>query len=149
MERKVYQALASAVSARINCTQRGNVEWFEKHSDAIESLCANYLPSGSGFDAGTKIDLDASNGEKLIFATSYHHMDENGMYCGWSEHTVTVTASLCFGFHVELESDYSSVDRSYTDEETGETLQETDFSSESNYIAEHFEDCLTQTAAIS
>jgi hypothetical protein len=92
MERKLYAELASRIHARKAC-QGTNAEWFEKHSETIK-LLVDLLPSGSGFDNGTKIDLEASHAEKLVFYTSFHHMDENGSYSGWTEHTIVVTPSL-------------------------------------------------------
>jgi hypothetical protein len=60
------------------------------------------MPSGSGFDSGTTLDLDASHADKLVFQTSFHHMDENGYYDGWTEHTVTVTPSLRDRYHIRI-----------------------------------------------
>lgn len=96
--RKLYTTLASMVQARINCKANGNSEWFERHTDNAESLVKKHMPSGSGFDAGTTIDFDRSTGERIVFNTSFHHMDENGYYCGWTEHVVTVRPSLLHGF---------------------------------------------------
>ena len=50
-------------------------------------------PHGSGFDAGTELD-DKSTPKKLIFNTSYHHMDEAGYYIGWTDHQVIITPSF-------------------------------------------------------
>ena len=91
---KLYQELASRIQARLNCAESGNVEWFEKHEARIEELVKNYMPSGSGFDCGTKIDLDKSTPEKLVFYTDFHHMNEAGYYDGWTEHRITVRPSL-------------------------------------------------------
>jgi hypothetical protein len=99
---KLYEKLASLVAARLNCIESGNVEWRDKHEDAIDQLVKNRLPSGSGFDNGTTIDLDASNGEKLVFVTSFHHMNDGGMYDGWTEHTVTAVPSFCGGFTLKI-----------------------------------------------
>lgn len=68
---------------------------YHGHLIAIEKACKNCLPSGSGFDKGTEFDFDNSNDNKLVFNTSFHHMNSNGLYCGWTDHTVTVTP--CFG----------------------------------------------------
>lgn len=68
------------------------------------------LPSGSGFDRGTKLDLDASAPERLVFTTDFHHMGEGGAYCGWSSHIVTVTPSFIGGFVIDMDSDFSAVD---------------------------------------
>lgn len=145
MNTKLYQAIACKLSAIANCIESGITDWQERHLDGLNALIKEYMPSGSGFDAGTRLDFNDSTPDRLIFTTSFHHMDENGMYCGWSEHTVAVTASLCFGFEIDMESDYEGVDRHYRNEDTGEQLQDTDFSSDSDYIAEEFHHALSQT----
>lgn len=58
--------------------------------DAIEAYVKKHAPRGSGFDSGTTIDIDRSTENRLVFNTSFHHMDEHGSYDGWTEHTVTV-----------------------------------------------------------
>ena len=107
LPRKLYQILASSVQARLNCLEheeRTNEkhDWTDKHTDTIETLVENFMPSGSGIDCGTKIDLDQSTGEKLVFHFSYHHMNENGMYDGWTEHSLIVKPSLQFGFNLVI-----------------------------------------------
>lgn len=94
--RPLYRELAHLVSARANCMKDSinNVEWQRKHEDFAEQLVKDYMPSGSGFDSGTKLDWDTSHIDKLVFTTAFHHMDDNGFYDGWTEHTVTVTP--CF-----------------------------------------------------
>lgn len=101
-QRKLYEALASKVDARLNCQKTGNTEWFDKHTDDVERLVDEHMPSGSGVDTGTKLDWERSTGEKLVFTTAYHHMDENGYYDGWTDHDVVVTPSLVFGMRVKI-----------------------------------------------
>lgn len=107
MARYLYSELASRVQARLNClnvktaTEQSN-EWLDKHEETIERLVKQHMPSGSGFDSGTKIDFSASHADKLIFTTSFHHMDEHGYYDGWTDHTVTVTPSLQFKYHLRI-----------------------------------------------
>lgn len=67
------------------------------------------MPSGSGIDNGVMIDLDGSmllgepqHHEKLVFHSSYHHMNEVGMYDGWTDFSVYVRPSLAHGIHVEV-----------------------------------------------
>lgn len=93
---KTYQRLSNLIMARENCIKAGNLEWAKKHEEAIHVILSHF-PSGSGFDTGTKIDLTRSTPEKLVFGVSFHHMNENGMYDGWTAHTVTVKASLLYG----------------------------------------------------
>lgn len=99
---KLYKVLAGLVNARANCIARPNPEWKERHEERIYWLVKDHLPTGSGFDAGTAIDLDASTDDKLVFTTSFHHMDEHGSYSGWTEHTVTVRPSLHFGVRLTI-----------------------------------------------
>lgn len=63
----------------------------ERSQEEIERLVKEFMPSGSGFDAGTTFDLDASNRLKMVFKTEFHHMNDNGMYDGWTQHSVIVT----------------------------------------------------------
>ena len=115
MARYLYSELASAIQARINCGERiynpisgkysivkradKNPEWFDKWTERIAEL-STLLPHGSGINCGTKIDLDKSHAGKIIMYAGFHHMNESGMYDGWTYHTVTVTPS--FTSHVNL-----------------------------------------------
>ena len=98
---KTYQNLSSIIDARLTCIQRSNETWITGHEDMIYEIMKT-SPSGSGIDDGTLIDLDKSTGEKLIFSFSYHHMNENGYYDGWTEHRLIVTPSLQFGLRLRI-----------------------------------------------
>lgn len=102
MEKRIYQSLAQAVDARLTCKEKGNTEWYDRHTDTILNIMENTAPSGAGIDSGTAIDLDKSTGEKLVFTTEYHHMNENGYYDGWTEHTITVKPSLIHGITLSI-----------------------------------------------
>lgn len=102
MNRKLYAHIAVRLSAIENCEKSGNTEWLDKHTDAIEQLVNNLMPHGSGFDHGTTLNFDKSTPDKLVFDTAFHHMDESGMYSGWTDHTVTVTPSLQFDFNLKI-----------------------------------------------
>lgn len=90
MLRTIAAHLASLIQARINCLETGNSEWLARHTDAIRLMERNDLPSGSGIDAGTKVDLDASTPSRVVLLVSYHHMNDSGMYDGWSDYRVTI-----------------------------------------------------------
>lgn len=100
--RILYQELAATVQARLNCISHHNVEWFEKHTEHIRQLIRDFMPSGSGWDHGTTLDLENSHADKLVFYGQFHHMDQNGFYDGWTDHTVTVTPSLASRFHIRI-----------------------------------------------
>lgn len=102
MTRKLYQRIASALQAMENCRASGNDEWLSRHRDTITCLVANYMPSGSGIDSGTTIDLAASKPNRLVFDTGFHHMNDGGMYDGWTTHTVIVTPDLATGFDIRI-----------------------------------------------
>lgn len=93
MARYLYSELALAIEARRNCITSGNEEWLIKWTDRVREL-QDMLPSGSGIDCGTKVNLPKSRAEKLVLTASFHHMNEAGYYDGWTEHTITVTPSF-------------------------------------------------------
>ena len=76
---KLYRLLASSVDAYHRCIETKNTEWEGKHKETIETLVDEFMPGGSGIDNGTKIDLDSSTGEKLVFTLGYHHMNDVGV----------------------------------------------------------------------
>ena len=101
----LVSAITSAVISLRHCEQGilpENATWAEIWSSRLDYLESNLLPHGSGFDAGTTIDRDKSNATKLVLHTSFHHMDDDGMYDGWTEHTVTITARLDHGFDAKV-----------------------------------------------
>lgn len=99
---KLYQRIASKMAARINCTASGNTVWFARHTVDIEDLVRDHMPSGSGVDCGTQLDFDNSQPNRMVFVLSFHHMDENGGYDGWTSHQVIVTPSLAYGIDVRV-----------------------------------------------
>tara|TARA_R100000656_G_scaffold104176_4_gene76417 strand:+ start:9310 stop:9780 length:471 start_codon:yes stop_codon:yes gene_type:complete len=92
--------IASTLLARHNCMLNGNTDWQEKHEDRLKEM-ENLLPSGSGFDMGTKIPRDLSDDPEtfLEFVVDYHLMNGNGCYCGWVQFKVSVNATFD-GIHV-------------------------------------------------
>ena len=101
MNQSVAQILSSLIEARQNCRKTSNTVWFERHGERAKRVSYNYLPSGSGIDCGTQLNIDRSTGDKLVFDTAYHHTDGNGSYAGWTEHTVTVRPAFD-GFDIRI-----------------------------------------------
>jgi len=95
----LYQLIALAGNALRRATNNGNEEWQQAWQELLEQ-CEELLPSGSGFDAGTKIEHASDS--KIVLRTSYHHMNESGYYDGWTEHTVTVVPKLAHGFDLRI-----------------------------------------------
>jgi hypothetical protein len=104
-EQTLIQAMASALVARAVCEakvsayprdKRGSLpetEWLNKWTGYLKDLEAE-LPSGSGIDSGSAIDLDRSTGARIVIGADYHHMDGGGSYDGWTEHTIIVTPAF-------------------------------------------------------
>jgi len=92
----VYKVLASNIEAYKSCVESANTLWQERHFDRIEQIARDLLPSGSGIDAGTKIDIDASAPNKIVLWVEYHHMNGAGSYNGWTGHRITIRPSLAF-----------------------------------------------------
>jgi hypothetical protein len=86
---KLYQEIASTLQAIRNCRAANNREWLDKHGETLKEL-AGRLPHGSGIDNGVTIDEDACEEHRLVFYFGFHHMNETGMYDGWTYHTLYV-----------------------------------------------------------
>jgi hypothetical protein len=102
MQRPLYQHIATRVQAIATCAQTGNAEWLIKHRASIDWLVENYMPSGSGIDTGTKWDENVQRSDRLQFYFSYHHMNDGGMYDGWTDHVLTVKPSLVHGITINI-----------------------------------------------
>lgn len=108
------QALASALFslqgleshfARVGfadeAARAAHIEWARDIHESRIAQIMGELPAGAGFDNGITL-ADASTPSRLIFETAFHHMDDSGMYAGWSEHRVTVTPSLVWGIEMRI-----------------------------------------------
>lgn len=106
MNKVLYKELANLVIARNNCRDRVD-DWFNRHHYRIEELVREHMPSGSGIDSGVQFDFDRSTGDKLVFNSSFHYMNDNGYYCGWIDFTVTVTPSLSSDFDINIRGKFA------------------------------------------
>jgi hypothetical protein len=94
MRRKWYTEMASRIDARNRCYENGN-DWYKTHDDVIDQLI-DLLPHGSGVDANTQLLLDECKPydkpiRKIVIASSYHAMNENGYYDGWYDFKIIIT----------------------------------------------------------
>jgi len=101
----LFQELARRVEAMNNCSRSNNTEWYRHHKTTITELVKKYFPSGCGFDNGTQLDLDNSTAEKLVFTTSFHHMNDNGVYVGWTDHKIIIKPSLTTLFTLSVKGE--------------------------------------------
>lgn len=92
----LYLSLAVLRSRHYNLMQHDNPSETQREAifaieQELDRLTREYLPSGSGFDRGTfffTADPDAQLKPVLRFTTSYHHMNEHGVYDGWTQHQI-------------------------------------------------------------
>lgn len=119
-----------------------------KYEYALEALM-KHMPSGSGIDSGTKLLIAESNQEKLVFSVEYHHMNQNGFYCGWSSRLLTITPTLLSEFKLDFsDEDYSGVDCQNYDEETNEEYDDEESFHVEDYLADTYRFALQQHVEI-
>lgn len=94
--------MAKAAGAYHRCVTSNNSEWIDKWHTSITEWTKEHFPRGSGFDSGTKCIVDESSDDLLVFETAFHHMNDGGMYDGWTEHRVKVKPSLGLGFRLVI-----------------------------------------------
>lgn len=92
--------IASLLAAAKNCERTNNREWRARHQYVLDEIMRTCAPSGSGIDTGTKLRADSTS-KRLRFDVSYHHID-HGCYSGWSDHVVSVGASLVYGLDISI-----------------------------------------------
>jgi len=115
----LIQAIASEVTRYYNIAKMGgDTSKVQACLDQLEGM----LPSGSGIDCGTGIVVDNSTATKIVLYVEYHHMNEHGMYCGWSGHKLIVAPAFD-GIDIDLEQDYDNSNITYTDDD-GEEVRE-------------------------
>lgn len=97
---KLYKAIVNNASiiTKAGIYASSHYASLQPAAETRQKRIDDLLPSGSGFDNDTKIK--SANDSKIVFSTAFHHMDDNGFYCGWTEHRVIITASLQHGFTV-------------------------------------------------
>lgn len=122
-QEKNYKRIANLINAREFCLIQDYPKHADKHESEIDRIINEDFPSGSGFDSGTQIDYAKSTGEKLVFITAFHHM-EDGYYTHWTYHNVIVTPSLRYDFELEVTGDDDNEIIAYIEEMFYTSLQQ-------------------------
>lgn len=108
---KVYVAIATCVNVikwrkvlAIAKPNNGvNMSALDLWEDRFKWLEKEVLPSGSGIDSGTEINLKGTHADRITLNTAFHHMDpESGMYDGWTTHQVIVQPSLMHPYKIRV-----------------------------------------------
>jgi hypothetical protein len=106
MKNKTYQSIAAQLDIiarayeNINSTGEIKQGWIDGAEIRIKSAMDS-APHGSGIDSGIQLD-DSSTAQKLVFTFGFHHMNENGMYDGWTQHKAIITPDLQFGYRLKI-----------------------------------------------
>ena len=109
---KLYKKISTALAVvQSPYAREENIAHWAEQLKSFEDM----LPSGSGFDNGTKVNREKSTPNKIILDTAFHHMDQNGFYCGWSDLTVTINPSLLH--EVEVKINFHGYKRAANDKE--------------------------------
>lgn len=108
MTQITVQRLAGLIAARLNCIKNKNDNWQDAHEYSIEEIIKEHLPQGSGIDGETAIDYGKSKPDRIVINSSYHVMNENGLYAGWIDYKVIITPSLQFGFELNIVGNFSA-----------------------------------------
>lgn len=95
--RKFYNALAQEIQ-----WYKDTTEEYKKEAEYKIRRLEKQLPSGSGFDNGSSVNLEQSTGQKIVIDTAFHHMDKHGYYDGWTDHKVIVTPCLQYGYQLKI-----------------------------------------------
>ena len=125
LETTMYRAIAGQI-ARLDAF---DINRSDDHIDMILDVkcklasLENMLPSGSGFDAGTLISRGESLPNRLVLCTSYHHMNDGGMYDGWSDHDVIVKPDLQHGIDIRVTGRNRNETKGYIAELFGDVLR--------------------------
>lgn len=125
--------IVRACEAYRNCSATPDHPWGARWASLLDSIEANLLPSGGGFDNGTKIDREATNAKRISLRIDFHHMNEHGFYDGWTNHNVTINPTFS-GCEVRVSGSNRNDIRDYIGEVVASLF------SESNQIAYTFDD---------
>lgn len=83
-------AFVSVKMALDNCKRNHNGEWRVRWHERLNAL-VQLIPSGSGIDQTPRTELGVEiEPDAIRFDVGYHHMNSDGFYTGWTEHTVTI-----------------------------------------------------------
>lgn len=101
MTAQTVAAALSGLKMQIdNCIRSNNVEWRAKAEARRSQIVRDFLPNGSGIDSGSKIETISD--ERIVISCSFHHMDENGYYDGWTDHKITIRSGFYLGFVITV-----------------------------------------------
>lgn len=86
-----------------------NCDWHKQVNEAFRPECEDrigrleyLLPRGFGVDSGCTIDVENSSSDKVIINFSWHHLNQDGYYDGWTDHKLIVKPKLWNDFDMRI-----------------------------------------------
>lgn len=108
-EGTVINKIAQAVVAYHAHKNAGNLRMAEEAEDRVREMAKEFLPSGSGINNGTTVNLIKSNAYILEMFCIFYHI-ENGTYGPRTGHRIIASASLASGFLLTITGeDYNGI----------------------------------------
>ena len=91
----LWLALATTAQRIRNLTDKPGREDVLSYVEGLfDRLVKEHLPSGSGFDGETSVDISQFP-QQLVVTTDFHLMDQHGFYSGW--YTVRIGVAADWG----------------------------------------------------
>lgn len=125
MEQKLYVVLAQAVSTYSTYKNLAQQQEFGDNRLESELLAAvanqimkyveTYMPVGGDIE-DTRLVLAESTQNTLVFSCSFHHMNRNGFYDGYTYHKIKVMPSMLFEIDVRARGQNKNDVKDYLEE---------------------------------
>ena len=100
---RVYEAIARARYSMLNAK---DPHWFDTFSKELNDLLSNYLPHGSGIDGETAVCPSRSKDDRIVIASNYHLMNENGFYVRWIKFDIVIKPNLQWGMDLSVKGQF-------------------------------------------
>lgn len=143
MDQTIISKLSGSIGAYHRCIESGNEEWESKHLDAIQDIQKNRLPSGSGIDSGTVVNVEESTENKITMNVSFHHMNDCGMYVGWVDYKLVITPTFS-GIDIDISSDVGNEEFIPDAALDDMGVEKWNIDSTKDYLIDVFEICLKE-----
>lgn len=88
MENTLANEFAFTILQIKNCRNSKNHEFLNIAEQRLSRLTKDFIESGP--IESVYCSIDDSSLEKIVFHVTFHHMNDLGYYCGYTEHKVTI-----------------------------------------------------------
>ena len=110
---KLYEKIYQTLQALNNCKKENKEKWINKHIEKLDTY-NNLLPSGSGINNGSYIDIDNIKNETITISSSYDTM-KNDMYDKTIVFKIIVKPSLFDNIDIKI-TPITELKKAYVDD---------------------------------